>query len=148
MRLRAEGVGGWLNKLGWRPGPRLGEVWRSYTSLTDRAGQQAFVHTVRSVIDVSGQRASARDRLYLASAVPTLIVWGEDDRVIPVEHAYATHEAIPGSRLEVLPGAGHFLPFEEPAWFTEVLVDFLRTTEPAHVDADFFRQTLLERSSR
>ena len=77
-----------------------------------------------------------------------MIVWGEEDRIIPVAHAYETHEAVPGSRLEVLPGAGHFLPFEEPAWFTEVLVDFLRTTEPAHVDADFFRQTLLERSSR
>src|SRR3954454_11975742 len=64
LRLRAEVVGGWLNKVGWRPGPRFGEVWRSYTSLTDRAGQQAFVHTVRSVIDVSGQRVSARDRLY------------------------------------------------------------------------------------
>src|SRR3954452_11124808 len=47
LRLRAEAVGSWFNKLGWRPGPTLGEVWRSYTTLTERAGQQAFVHTVR-----------------------------------------------------------------------------------------------------
>jgi pimeloyl-ACP methyl ester carboxylesterase len=143
LRLRAEAVGGWLNKLGWRPGPTFGEVWRSYTNLTDRAGQQAFVHTVRSVIDVSGQRVSARDRLYLATKVPTLIVWGEDDGVIPVEHAYATHEAIPGSRLEVLPHAGHFLPFEQPEWFTAVLLDFLDSTEPADVRDGDFRQALL-----
>jgi len=143
LRLRAEAVGGWLNKLGWRPGPTFGEVWRSYTNLTDRAGQQAFVHTVRSVIDVSGQRVSARDRLYLATKVPTLIVWGEDDGVIPVEHAFATHEAIPGSRLEVLPHAGHFLPFEQPEWFTAVLLDFLDSTEPADVRDGDFRQALL-----
>jgi pimeloyl-ACP methyl ester carboxylesterase len=146
LRLRAEAVGGWFNKLGWRPGPKLGEVWRSYTNLTDRAGQQAFVHTVRSVIDVSGQRVSARDRLYLASAVPTLIVWGEDDAVIPVEHAYATHEAIPESRLAVLPHAGHFLPFEQPEWFARVLLDFIDSTEPAAVgDADY-REALLSRT--
>jgi pimeloyl-ACP methyl ester carboxylesterase len=143
LRLRAEAVGGWLNKLGWRPGPTFGEVWRSYTNLTDRAGQQAFVHTVRSVIDVSGQRVSARDRLYLATKVPTLIVWGEDDGVIPVEHAYETHEAIPGSRLEVLPHAGHFLPFEQPEWFTAVLLDFLDSTEPADVRVGDFRRALL-----
>jgi pimeloyl-ACP methyl ester carboxylesterase len=144
FRLRAEDVGGWLRKLGWRPGTTFGEVWRSYTNLTDRAGQQAFVHTVRSVIDISGQRVSARDRLYLASRVPTLIVWGEDDAVIPVTHAYATHEAIPGSRLEVLPHAGHFLPFEEPEWFGAVLSDFLETTEPATLEHDHYRQALLE----
>ena len=143
LRLGAEAVGSWFNKLGWRPGPTLGEVWRSYTTLTERAGQQAFVHTVRSVIDVSGQRVSARDRLYLASEVPTLIVWGEDDGVIPVDHAFSTHEAIPGSRLEILPHAGHFLPFEQPEWFTRVLLDFLDTTEPADLHDQDFRQALL-----
>jgi len=146
LRLRAEGIGGFFNKLGWRPGPTLGEVWRSYTNLTDRAGQQAFVHTVRSVIDISGQRVSARDRLYLASAVPSLIVWGEDDGIIPVEHAYAAHEAMPGSRLAVLPHAGHFLPFEQPEWFAHTLLDFLDTTEPADLAHTDFREALLSRA--
>ena len=146
LRVRAEAVGSWFNKLGWRPGPTLGQVWRSYTNLTDRAGQQAFVHTVRSVIDISGQRVSARDRLYLASAVPTMIVWGEDDGIIPVDHAYATQEAIPGSRLEVLPHAGHFLPFEQHEWFAGVLLDFLDSTEPAEVRDHGFRETLLSRA--
>jgi pimeloyl-ACP methyl ester carboxylesterase len=145
LRLRAEAVGGWFRHLGWRPGTTLAEVWRSYTNLTDRAGLQAFVHTVRSVIDVSGQRVSARDRLYLASRVPTLIVWGEDDAIIPASHASATHEAIPGSRLEVLPHAGHFLPFEEPEWFSRVLLDFLDSTEPAAVGHDEYRRAILDR---
>jgi pimeloyl-ACP methyl ester carboxylesterase len=142
LRLRAETLGGLLRRVGWRPGTTMTEVWRSYTTLTSREGQQAFVHTVRSVIDPSGQRVSAMDRLYLAAAVPTLIVWGDHDRVIPVKHAYAAHEAMPGSRLEILPGAGHFLPFEEPAWFSRTLTDFLDSTSPAVVTLAEIRELL------
>jgi pimeloyl-ACP methyl ester carboxylesterase len=91
---------------------------------------------------MAGQRVSARDRLYLAAAVPTLIVWGDHDRVIPVEHAYAAHELMPGSRLEILPGAGHFLPFEQPDWFNRTLLDWLATTQPADVDPTSLRQLL------
>jgi pimeloyl-ACP methyl ester carboxylesterase len=145
IRERAEWVGGLFRRLGWQPNPSLDQVWGSYTALGSRSAQQAFVHTVRSVIDISGQRVSAHDRLYLASRVPTLIVWGEEDRVIPVAHAHLTHEAIPGSRLAVLPGAGHFLPFEQPAWFTDVLLDFLDTFPPAQIEHDTFRQALLAR---
>jgi pimeloyl-ACP methyl ester carboxylesterase len=142
FRERAETVGGALSKLGWKPGSTLSEVWRSYTTLTTREGQQAFVHTIRSVIDIAGQRVSARDRLYLAAAVPTLIVWGDHDRVIPVDHAYAAHELMPDSRLEILQGAGHFLPFEQPDWFNRVLLDFLATTEPAHLELGSLKELL------
>ena len=142
LRQRAEAVGDALRRVGWRPGSTLAEVWRSYTTLTTSEGQQAFVHTVRSVIDPAGQRVSALDRLYLAQAVPTLIMWGDQDRIIPVKHAYTAHEAMPGSRLEVLRGAGHFLPFENPEWFTQTLVDFLDTTEPATVTEESVRGLL------
>src|SRR5947207_408606 len=83
---------------------------------------------------IRDQRVSARDRLYLAAEVPTLIVWGDRDRIIPVAHAHLTHELIPGSRLVVVEGAGHFLPVEHPAAFLEALEDFLATTEPAPAD--------------
>jgi pimeloyl-ACP methyl ester carboxylesterase len=135
LRLRAETAGGVLRRVGWTPGSSLAEVWRSYTTLTTAEGQMAFVQTVRSVIDLAGQRVSAADRLYLAAEVPTLIAWGDADAVIPVSHAYAAHEAIPGSRLEVLAGAGHFLPWKDAVWFTEVLCDFLATTTPGRPSA-------------
>jgi pimeloyl-ACP methyl ester carboxylesterase len=102
----------------------------------------AFVQTVRSVIDVAGQRVSAHDRLYLAAAVPTLIVWGDRDRIIPVDHAYRTAEAIPGSRLEILEGAGHFLPWQDADRFLAILDDFLTSTKPAHVPEDQWRKLL------
>jgi pimeloyl-ACP methyl ester carboxylesterase len=139
LRLRAESAGSLLRRVGWKPGSSLVEVWRSYTTLTTTEAQQAFVHTVRSVMDLSGQRVSATDRLYLAAAVPTLIVWGDEDAVIPVQHAHAAHAAMPGSRLEVLEGAGHFLPWKNGEWFTEVLSDFLATTTPARPSDELLR---------
>jgi pimeloyl-ACP methyl ester carboxylesterase len=102
-----------------------------------------FVHTVRSVIDVTGQRVSARDRLYLAEEIPTLVVWGDRDRIIPVSHAHATHALIPGSRLEIVPGVGHFLPFEAPDAFLEALLGFVDGTEPAAPDEERFRSLML-----
>ncbi len=110
--------------------PRAMEMWRAYRSLTEDENRQAFVRTMRAVIDPGGQSVSAMSRLYLAAHLPTLIIWGEQDRIIPVAHAYQAHEAIPNSRLEIIPGAGHFPHVEEPVRFTDILREFLRTTEP------------------
>jgi len=60
------------------------------------------------------ERVSATDRFYLAGGMPTLIVWGERDPMIPVAHGIAAHAAIPHSRLELLPDAGHY-PLREGA---------------------------------
>jgi pimeloyl-ACP methyl ester carboxylesterase len=112
------------------------EMWRSYKSLTEAESRHAFVRTVRSVIDPGGQSVSAVDRLYLTAHMPTLIVWGDHDRIIPVDHAYQAHEAIPNSRLEVMEGVGHYPHVEEPLRFVEILRDFLRTTEPREFDPE------------
>jgi pimeloyl-ACP methyl ester carboxylesterase len=139
----AGAVGRVFGSLGVRGDPLLIEVWDSYTRLTDARAQRAFVHTIRSVIDVAGQRVSARDRLYLAQEVPTLIVWGDRDGVIPVEHAYSAHELLPDSRLEIVEGAGHFLPFEQPELLELLLRDFLDSTEPADVSPERWSKVLV-----
>ncbi len=133
VRTGVETVAGWAGKVGLRPAPATVEMWRAYTSLIDADTRTAFLHTLRSVVDTKGQRVSARDRLYLAHEVPTLIIWGEDDPIIPVSHAYEAHEAMPDSRLEVMAGLGHFPHCEDPRAFARVLVDFLSSTEPAHL---------------
>ncbi|HEY6224728.1 MAG TPA: alpha/beta fold hydrolase [Gemmatimonadales bacterium] len=138
----AEAVGRFVGKTGLRGDPLLGEIWGSYTRLTDARAQRAFVHTIRSVIDVAGQRVSARDRLYLAEHVPTMILWGDRDGVIPVTHAYAAHDLMPNSRLEILPRAGHFLPVERPDAVASLLADFMSTTEPAHVTSSEWHEVL------
>jgi pimeloyl-ACP methyl ester carboxylesterase len=123
-----------LGRLGLRTGTDLREVWRSYVSLFDDEARQAFIYTVRTAIDIGGQRATAVDRLYLASQIPTLIVWGEQDRMIPVAHGRAAHAAIEGSRFEVVADAGHFPYLDAPLRFLSALTDFMKTTRPARLD--------------
>src|SRR5262249_42305838 len=89
---------------------------------------------LRSVIDVRGQRVAANDRLYLLQAMPTLIVWGERDHTIPLSHGRAAHESVPGSRLETLPRAAHFPHLEDPDGLADVMLDFMRTTEPVRLE--------------
>ena len=95
-----------------------------------------------TIVDTGGQRVSAADRLYLASEVPTLIVWGERDPMIPVAHGRAAHAAIAGSRLEIFPDSGHFPHRDAPRRFVEVLVDFMQSTAPARVDETRWRTRL------
>jgi hypothetical protein len=54
-----------------------------------------------------------------------LLIWGEQDRIIPVAHGYAAHDAVPGSRLEVLAGVGHFPHVESPTAVVDILDDFI-----------------------
>jgi pimeloyl-ACP methyl ester carboxylesterase len=139
----AAAAGGLLGRFGLRADPFLSEVWAAWTRLTDARAQRAFIHTIRAVIDVSGQRVSARDRLYLTHEMPTLIVWGEDDAVIPVSHAHIAHELMPGSRLEVVDDAGHFLPWERPELLDRIVRDFMATTKPAKVSAARWHEVLV-----
>jgi pimeloyl-ACP methyl ester carboxylesterase len=123
--------------------PRVEEEWEAYASLTDPDTRKAFVKTLRSVVDIAGQSVSAHDRLYLAELLPTLIVWGEKDRIIPVSHGHDAHEAMPGSELVLFEHSGHFPHLEEPARFLEVLDDFLARHPAMHLDADVWQQRLV-----
>ena len=131
-----------LGRIGLRASADLEEIWRNFVSLEEPAARQAFMHTVRSIIDLGGQRVSATDRLYLASALPTLIVWGERDPLIPARHAHDAHATIQGSRLEIFPGAGHFPYRDEPQRFAAILHDFVQTTTPMPVDEQYWRRQL------
>lgn len=126
---------------------RATEMWRSFGSLTDPANRAAFVRTMRAVIEPGGQSVSATDRLYLAQEMPTLIVWGDRDAIIPVSHAYQTHEAMPHSRLEIMAGVGHFPHVEDPYRFVEILEDFLRSTDPSDYQPEMRRSVLLRRAT-
>jgi pimeloyl-ACP methyl ester carboxylesterase len=129
------------DRVGLRSVPAI-EIWRSYSSLTDADSRRAFIRTMRSVIDPGGQSVSAMDRLYLAEQIPTLIVWGEKDRIIPLAHAHQALRAAPHSRLEIMPGVGHFPQSEDPASFVEILKDFLRSSGPSTFTTEGHRDSL------
>jgi len=142
VRTQGDALGRWLYRKGLRA-PHLAEMWRAYASLTEPESRRAFVRTLRAVVDAGGQSVSARDRLYLTAAMPTLIVWGDADPIIPVEHAHAAHAAMPHSRLEIFAGCGHFPHVEEPTRFAETLMAFIDETKPAAAEPAVYRELLL-----
>jgi len=139
---RATDVGRALGRRNIRS-PKLAEMWRAYSSLAGAQNRSAFVRTMRGVIEPGGQVVNAEDRLYLAAHIPTLIVWGDRDEIIPVEHGRKAHELIPTSRLEILTGVGHFPHVEAPDRFNDVMLDFLATTRPASTRHEALRDVLL-----
>jgi pimeloyl-ACP methyl ester carboxylesterase len=135
-------VGRVLRRVGLRVHTDLEEVLRGHASLSDGEARAAFIHTLRTIVDPWGQRVDASDRLYLAQAIPFLILWGERDPIIPVEHAREAHQLVPGSRLELFPNAGHFPHLDDPLRFVGLLIDFMETTQPADVHADRWGELL------
>ncbi len=64
-----------------------------------------------------------------AIASPTLVVWGENDRVVPATHAQLVADAIPGARVQVLPKAGHDPLSDDPSGFAAAVKRFLSSEE-------------------
>ncbi len=128
------GAGTRLRDRGIQSGTYLQAVARALRPLENAPAREAFLQTLRSVIDVRGQRVSATDRLYLLEQVPTLIVWGERDNTIPIAHGRDAHRAMPGSRLRTLPTAAHFPNLEDPDGLARELLEFMADTEPAAAD--------------
>jgi pimeloyl-ACP methyl ester carboxylesterase len=129
-------------KLGLEAGPDLAEFARGYASLVEQGAREAFLHTMRSVIDERGQRVSALDRLYLADQMPTLILWGSDDPVIPVEHGRNAHEVVKHSNYVEFEGSGHWPMLDDPNRFVRELTSFLEGTEPFEWSLEMVRERL------
>ncbi len=134
-----------LGVIGLQAGADIAEGARGYASLNDREARAAFVHTIRAVIDPTGQRVSALDRLYLAEALPSLILWGENDRIIPSHHAEIAHDAMPDSRLELIGAAGHFPQMTHPIRVARALSSFIDETEPAEIEPEDMRELVISR---
>ena len=123
-------------------GPDARYARERYTALRDRSARTAFLRTLRSVVDVRGQVVTMLDRCYLTRGIPTLLVWGSADRIVPAGHARKAHAAMPGSRLEIFEGAGHFPHQTDPARFVALLNDFIAHTPPAEHNPDHWRTLL------
>ncbi|HBX79415.1 MAG TPA: alpha/beta hydrolase [Acidimicrobiaceae bacterium] len=138
-------LGSVLNRFGLL-GAHTEEIWQAYASLTGVGNRHAFIKTLRSVIDPGGQSVSALDRVYLTAALPTMLVWGDRDPIIPVEHARRAHELMPGSRLEIIEGAGHFPHMENPEEFIALLRSFLSTTKVSPSTPAAYRKLLVQKA--
>ena len=141
-------VGGWIERMGLRVGSDIAGMASGFASLQDIEARRAFVHTARSVIDIGGQRVNATDKLYLAEAVPTLILWGDRDPIIPARHGIRAHELMPGSRLQIFAGAGHFPHHDDPLGFVAAITEFVDTTHASEPDEDRLRRLVVEHGER
>ncbi|MGZ4595466.1 MAG: alpha/beta fold hydrolase [Actinomycetes bacterium] len=125
IRDRGEALGRGLSRAGLRAGPDATQMWERFMSLGDPESRRAFLATSRAVIDPGGQTVTAQHRLSEIANVPTLLVWGTHDRLIPSWHAVAAQEVMPNSRVEVFEQAGHFTHLDEPDRFVGVLREFI-----------------------
>jgi pimeloyl-ACP methyl ester carboxylesterase len=138
-RMRERALGG---------GVHLQAIARALRPLENAEARQAFLTTLRSVIDVHGQRVSATDRLYLLESMPTMIVWGERDHTIPLSHGRSAHEAIPHSYFKTLPAAAHFPHLEDPQGLARALREFIEQTSPGRIEDADWGAVLARRSPR
>lgn len=122
---RVEALGRGASRIGWKPGADVSAVWRGFSSLQDGESRRAFLSTTRAVIDIGGQSISAHDHLEGALPVPTMVVWGSKDRMIPASHARSVQEQLPDCRVEMFEGAGHFPHLEDPDRFAHMLREFI-----------------------
>jgi len=127
-------AGGRLSQRKARVGVYLQATARALRPLETAGAREAFLQTLRAVIDTRGQRVSATDRLYLLESLPTMIVWGERDNTIPLRHGRSAHEAIPHSHFRTLADAAHFPHLEDPDGLSELLREFMQDTNPGRID--------------
>ena len=139
-------AGARLRSRGSSKGAYLNAFARALRPLQEPGSRRAFLETLRSVIDVHGQRVSARDLLYLLDEMPTLIVWGERDRTIPISHGLDAQRSIPQCRLKTLPRAAHFPHLEDPDGLAAVLGEFLATTKPAPIEDSAWGAVIAQRA--
>ena len=111
-------------------------AWEGFTALSDADSRRAFLATTRAVIDPGGQSVNAKDYLSDLADLPVLVVWGTHDMVIPASHAGRAKEAMPGCRVELFDGAGHYPHLDDPDRFAALLRDFITTTGPEHGESD------------
>lgn len=131
----ADWVGRQLGRVGIRPHALSPRALDTVRGLSDEASRASFLATLRSVIGPQGQYVSALDKLHLVGDRPVLIVWGDRDPMLPVEHGAAAHALLPHSRFVVFEGVRHEPHVDQPDRFAELVVDHLLGAESSLADA-------------
>lgn len=114
-----------------RLGRDLPDALRVLADLPEPKASAAFTRTLRAAVDWRGQMITMLDRCYLMESVPVQIIWGTEDVVLPVSHAWMAYSAVPGSRLEIFERSGHFPFHDDPDRFIDIVEHFIATTQPA-----------------
>lgn len=99
---------------------------RRYSNL--EGSLKSFLSTLMAGVSILGQKNKLvkplLERLDTVR-IPTLIIWGNEDRIIPVSHAHIAAKKIPGARLEIFENCGHIPQFEQREKFNRLVLEFL-----------------------
>ncbi|HET6209970.1 MAG TPA: alpha/beta hydrolase, partial [Jatrophihabitans sp.] len=98
---------------------------RAGRGLVSSTGRAAFFQTLRNAITPYGQKGSMMEQGYLPRELATLIVWSQDDPVLPVEHAHQTHAYLPNSQLAIFPGSTHQPHHHSAERFVQTVAAFI-----------------------
>jgi pimeloyl-ACP methyl ester carboxylesterase len=93
-----------------------------------RAGPRILWQAVRQI-----QQIDVRPRL-VALALPTLILWGDRDRLLPVANAAILAAALPGAEVRIIPGEGHNVFFDRADLVNEAILSFIQKVESGYPD--------------
>jgi pimeloyl-ACP methyl ester carboxylesterase len=91
-----------------------------------RAGPRTILRATQQIVTLEAADVLAT---LAGERVPTLVIWGERDDLVPFSLGRQLHARLNGARLCVLPGANHFCMFEQPRAFNRALLAFLQGEE-------------------
>jgi pimeloyl-ACP methyl ester carboxylesterase len=98
-------------------------IWVCITYDYLRAGRPMVMNAARQIVELDAS-------VVLASVhVPTLLIWGEKDDLVPFDLGRQLHARVTGARLLVMRGANHFCMYERPREFNQALLAFLQGQE-------------------
>jgi pimeloyl-ACP methyl ester carboxylesterase len=103
-----------------------------------RAGPSTIRDVSRQIVELDAREIA------VSVQVPTLLIWGENDDLVPFRFGHQLHEQISDARLFVMRGANHFCMYEQPGEFNRALVTFLQGQDIAAFSAR--TSTLLDKT--
>jgi pimeloyl-ACP methyl ester carboxylesterase len=112
------------------PGLRRDQIDRIYDAGKPRATKLATRRLFRATEADSGERELSAPLREIDP--PALVIWGSDDRYVPVEQAERQRTSLPSARVEILEGRGHWPFWEDPEAVGALVVDFLQTQVARH----------------
>ena len=113
-----------------KPARALRRLRPRLATIDDRGRRAAQIRTLRSVIGPRGQSISALDQLHLLRRIPTLLLWGTRDQMIPAHHTAALRAAHDSAEIVLIDGTGHLPHLSRSELVAERLSAFI-TSAPA-----------------
>ncbi|WP_333707011.1 alpha/beta hydrolase [Ottowia beijingensis] len=104
----------------WGLGDRNEAIEERLRQMMHRVGAETAIRQTRAVMDRSDQRARLPELM-----LPVRVICGDSDRITPPELSREMAALLPNSRLILVPGAGHMLPFENPSSIIDAIQDLL-----------------------